>query len=161
MDSSSAKKSTVILGGGFAGVESARYLDRTAAKCDDVEVTLVSRENFTVFTPMLHEVAAGDLEPNHICNPLRKLLGRVVVLTGNARTVRSSATTATAYPPIPLFRIAKGPGRRRFRDGGSRSSGNLGGGRLRRNHRSRHEAAGRPVAAPRPADFEASAEVSP
>jgi NADH dehydrogenase FAD-containing subunit len=53
----------VILGGGFAGVEAARYLDRTVAKKSGVEVTLVSRENFTVFTPMLHEVAAGDLEP--------------------------------------------------------------------------------------------------
>lgn len=87
MDSSSAKKRIVILGGGFAGVEAARYLDRTAAKREDVEVTLVSRENFTVFTPMLHEVAAGDLEPTHICNPLRKLLRRVVVLTGNVESI--------------------------------------------------------------------------
>jgi len=70
IDSSTAKKRIVILGGGFAGVEAARYLDHTAAKRQDIEVTLVSRENFTVFTPMLHEVAAGDLEPNHICNPL-------------------------------------------------------------------------------------------
>ncbi|HEY4051932.1 MAG TPA: FAD-dependent oxidoreductase [Acidobacteriaceae bacterium] len=69
----------VILGGGFAGVETARYLDRTAAKRADVEVTLVSRDNFTLFTPMLDEVAAGDLEPAHICNPLRKLLRHVTV----------------------------------------------------------------------------------
>jgi NADH dehydrogenase len=86
-DSSTAKKRIVILGGGFAGVEAARYLDDTAAKRNDVEVTLVSRENFTVFTPMLHEVAAGDLEPTHICNPLRKLLRRVVVLTGNVESI--------------------------------------------------------------------------
>jgi len=95
MDSSTAKKRIVILGGGFAGVEAARYLDRTAAKCDDVEVTLVSRENFTVFTPMLHEVAAGDLEPIHICNPLRKLLGRVVVLTGNVGSIDLSQKRVT------------------------------------------------------------------
>jgi hypothetical protein len=57
------KTQIVILGGGFAGVEAARYLDRTAAKRADVEVTLVSRDNFTLFTPMLDEVASGDLEP--------------------------------------------------------------------------------------------------
>ena len=45
----------VILGGGFAGVEVARYLDGSAAKRADVEVTLVSRDNFTLFTPMLDE----------------------------------------------------------------------------------------------------------
>jgi NADH:ubiquinone reductase (H+-translocating) len=65
------KTEIVILGGGFAGVETARYLDRTAAKRADVEVTLVSRDNFILFTPMLDEVVAGDLEPVHICNPLR------------------------------------------------------------------------------------------
>src|SRR5207245_7373187 len=72
-----------ILGGGFAGVETARDLDRTAAKRSDVEVTLISRDNFTLFTPMLDEVAAGDLEPPHICNPLRKLLRPVTVFSGD------------------------------------------------------------------------------
>jgi NADH:quinone reductase (non-electrogenic) len=52
------KTRILILGGGFAGVEAARYLDRTAAKRANVEVTLVSRDNFTLFTPMLHEVVA-------------------------------------------------------------------------------------------------------
>ena len=42
------------MGGGFAGVEAARYLDRTVAKRSDVEVTLVSRENFSLFTPMVN-----------------------------------------------------------------------------------------------------------
>jgi NADH dehydrogenase len=77
----------VILGGGFAGVEAAQYLDRTIARQNDVEVTLISRENFTIFTPMLHEVAAGDLEPAHICNPLRKLFRRVTILTGNVEAI--------------------------------------------------------------------------
>ena len=80
------KTRILILGGGFAGVEAARYLDRTAAKRADVEVTLVSRENFSLFTPMLHEVVASDLEPADICNPLRKLLRRVTVLIGEIET---------------------------------------------------------------------------
>ena len=85
----------VILGGGFAGVEVARYLDRTVAKRRDVEVTLVSRENFVIFTPMLHEVAAGDLDPAHICNPLRKLLRRATILMGNVEEIDLAKRTAT------------------------------------------------------------------
>ena len=104
MNSNAAKKRIVILGGGFAGVEVARYLDRTAAKREDIEITLVSRENFTVFTPMLHEVAAGDLEPNHICNPLRKLLRRVVVLTGNVESIDLSQRRVTISYTASLIR---------------------------------------------------------
>jgi len=85
----------VILGGGFAGVATAQYLDHTAARRADVEVILVSRDNFTLFTPMLDEVVAGDLEPAHICNPLRKLLRRVTILTGEIRAIDVAARQVT------------------------------------------------------------------
>lgn len=104
MNTSTAKKRIVILGGGFAGVEAARYLDRTAAKREDIEVTLVSRENFVVFTPMLHEVAAGDLDATHICNPLRKLLRRVVVLNGNVESIDLSQRRVTISYTASLIR---------------------------------------------------------
>ena len=90
-----AKKRILILGGGFAGVEAARYLDRTAAKEANVEVTLVSRENFCLFTPMLHEVVASDLEPGDSCNPLRKLLRRVTVLNGEIEKIDPIARRVT------------------------------------------------------------------
>ena len=89
------KTRILVLGGGFAGVEAARYLDRTAAKRANVEVTLVSRDNFTLFTPMLHEVVASDLEPADICNPVRKLLRRVTLLTGEIRTIDVAARRVT------------------------------------------------------------------
>ena len=89
------KTRILILGGGFAGVEAARYLDRTAAKRANVEVTLVSRDNFILFTPMLHEVVASDLEPSDICNPLRKLLRRVTVVSGEIRTINLAARRVT------------------------------------------------------------------
>jgi NADH dehydrogenase len=89
------KTRILILGGGFAGVEAARYLDRTAAKRANVEVTLVSRDNFILFTPMLHEVVASDLEPPDICNPLRKLLRRVTVVSGEIRTINLAARRVT------------------------------------------------------------------
>jgi TatD DNase family protein len=60
MNARADKTRILILGGGFAGVEAARYLDRKAAKRSDVEVTLVSRDNFSLFTPMLHEVVASE-----------------------------------------------------------------------------------------------------
>ncbi len=85
----------LILGGGFAGVEAARYLDGTAAKQGDVEVTLVSRENFTLFTPMLHEVVVSDLEPADICNPLRKLFRRVNVVNGEIEAIDFAARRVT------------------------------------------------------------------
>ncbi|HEY5992310.1 MAG TPA: FAD-dependent oxidoreductase [Candidatus Udaeobacter sp.] len=57
------KAKIIIAGGGFAGLSAAMYLDKTLARRAEAEVTLISRENFILFTPMLHEVAAGDLEP--------------------------------------------------------------------------------------------------
>ena len=95
MNSNTGKTQIVILGGGFAGVEVARYLDRTAAKRADVEVTLVSRDNFTLFTPMLDEAVSGDLEPAHICNPLRKLLRHVTILNGEVKAIDLAARRVT------------------------------------------------------------------
>ena len=66
----------LILGGGFGGVEAARRLERLLRGRDDVEVTLVSRDNFFLFTPMLHEVAASDVDITHIVSPLRALVHR-------------------------------------------------------------------------------------
>ena len=47
-----------IAGGGFAGLYAAMQFDKRLARRADVEGTLISRENFILFTPMLHEVAA-------------------------------------------------------------------------------------------------------
>ena len=52
-------KRILILGGGFGGLYAALHLDRTLAREPGVEVTLVNRDNFFLFTPMLHEVVAG------------------------------------------------------------------------------------------------------
>ncbi len=47
----------------------------------------MTRDNYFLFTPMLHEVAASDLEMNTIINPLRKLLRRVKTFTGNIEKI--------------------------------------------------------------------------
>ena len=66
----------LILGGGFAGVETARHLEKLTKRRDDVEVWLVSRENFTLFTPLLPEVCSGQLEARHCVTALRAQLRR-------------------------------------------------------------------------------------
>jgi NADH dehydrogenase len=75
-------KRILILGGGFAGLAAAMELDKRIAGDPDIEVTVVNRENFFLFTPMLHEVAASDLDLTTIVNPARKMLRRVNFFAG-------------------------------------------------------------------------------
>src|SRR5499427_6158276 len=91
----------VIAGGGFAGLYAAMHFEKRLARRADVEVTLISRENFILFTPMLHEVAAGDLYPGDIVNPLRRILrhvkffeAEVQAIDLNARRVHCTAGVA-------------------------------------------------------------------
>src|SRR6266487_4187183 len=78
---------TLILGGGFAGSYVARLLGKRGG-------TIVSPENFMLYTPMLPEAASGTLEPRHVVVPLRMmcphaelLLGRVTMLDHERRRV--------------------------------------------------------------------------
>jgi NADH:ubiquinone reductase (H+-translocating) len=61
------KTRVLILRGGFGGLHAA--LEFGKPRDTDIEVTLISEENFFLFTPMLHEVAASDLDLTHIVNP--------------------------------------------------------------------------------------------
>ena len=75
-------KRILIVGGGFAGLTVAMKLERKLGRDPSVEITLINRENFFLFTPMLHEVAASDLDLTTIVNPVRKMLRRVNFLAG-------------------------------------------------------------------------------
>ena len=77
----------LVLGGGFGGVYTALHLERALRGRPDVEITLVSRENFFLFTPMLHEVAASDLDITHIVSPLRTLLKRTAIFIGDISSI--------------------------------------------------------------------------
>ena len=77
----------LVLGGGFGGVEAARRLERLLRGRSDVEVTLVNRDNFFLFTPMLHEVAASDVDITHIVSPLRALLHRTRIIVGEVQSI--------------------------------------------------------------------------
>jgi NADH dehydrogenase len=81
----------VIAGGGFAGLYAAMHFEKRLARRADVEVTLISHENFILFTPMLHEVAAGDLYPGDIVNPLRRILRHVKFIDADVQAVDLNA----------------------------------------------------------------------
>jgi len=83
----SGKKRIVVLGGGFGGVYAAIHLEKLLARESAVEICLVSHNNFFLFTPMLHEIAASDLEITNIVNPLRKLLRKAEVLVGDVNQI--------------------------------------------------------------------------
>ena len=72
-----ARGGTLVLGGGFAGGYVARLLRKRGA-------TIVSPENFMLYTPMLPEAASGTLEPRHVVVPLRMMCPHADLLLGRA-----------------------------------------------------------------------------
>jgi NADH dehydrogenase len=77
----------LLLGGGFGGLYTAVELEKQLADRREVEITLVNRDNFFSFTPMLHEVAASDLDMTHIVNPVRKMLKRTQLFLGDVQRI--------------------------------------------------------------------------
>ena len=77
----------LILGGGFAGAYVARLLGESGA-------TIVSHENFMLYTPLLPEAASGTLEPRHAVVPLRVMCRDAELLLGKATGVDLEARTA-------------------------------------------------------------------
>jgi NADH:ubiquinone reductase (H+-translocating) len=75
------KTRILILGGGFGGLYAALEFERR--NDPRFEVTVVNRENFFLFTPMLHEIAASDLDLTNIVNPVRKMIQRVNFFCGD------------------------------------------------------------------------------
>jgi len=65
-----AKTRVLILGGGFAGSNVLREMQKQL-KRDDIEITLVSQDNFFLFTPMLPEISSGMLHASDITTPIR------------------------------------------------------------------------------------------
>lgn len=84
----------LILGGGFAGVAVAARLERRL-RAGEATVTLVSRENYSVFTPMLPEVCSGALEVRHIVTPIRSQLRRTSFVLADVEAIEPAERTVT------------------------------------------------------------------
>src|SRR5512132_2545898 len=74
MDTTASKKRILILGGGFGGVATARHLEGHFRRRPDVEIVLVSRDNFLLMTPLLFEVCSGALDVRSCSFPIRAFL---------------------------------------------------------------------------------------
>ena len=79
---------TLVLGGGFAGAYVARLLGKGGA-------TIVSRENFMLYTPNLPEAASGTLEPRHVVVPLRMMCPHAELVLGEATALDEETRQVT------------------------------------------------------------------
>lgn len=79
-----ARARVLILGAGFGGLFAALRAHRTLRGV--AEITLLDRNDHFLFTPLLHQVVSGTLQPHHVARPLRRLLPR------GARCVRATVT---------------------------------------------------------------------
>jgi NADH dehydrogenase FAD-containing subunit len=100
-------KRILILGGGFAGVEVLRRLQDRFQNDVSVDITMVSKDNFFLFTPMLHEVASGMIETRHIVTPIRAFCNRAKFYAAKVesidlknRQITIESPTFTSFTPI-------------------------------------------------------------
>jgi NADH:ubiquinone reductase (H+-translocating) len=93
-----ARGGVLIIGGGFAGSSLARLLGKRGA-------TIVSPENFMLFTPMLPEAASGTLEPRHAVVPLRAMCPRAELVLGHAVAHDASGRRVQVRTEDALFWI--------------------------------------------------------
>src|SRR3954470_6541880 len=89
---------TLVIGGGFAGAYVAKLLGRHGA-------TIVSPENFMLYTPILPEAASGTLEPRHVVVPIRQMCRRSELLLGRATTIDTASRTVTVQADDATFEI--------------------------------------------------------
>lgn len=93
-------KHVVVIGGGFAGLNAARKL----GDADNIRVTLVDRQNYHLFQPLLYQVAMAGLSPADIAAPIRSLLARhenITVLQGTVQSVDvQNQTVSTDFGPL-------------------------------------------------------------
>ncbi|HET9030224.1 MAG TPA: NAD(P)/FAD-dependent oxidoreductase [Candidatus Aquilonibacter sp.] len=90
MNGQAAIARIVILGGGFAGIAVAQRLE-ALLRPGEAEIVLVSRENFSLFTPMLPEVSSGELDVRNVVTPIRSQLRRTRFLLGDVTSIDVTA----------------------------------------------------------------------
>ena len=81
------KKKIVILGGGFAGVKCARQLESYFGNSSEIELVMISEDNFLLFTPMLPQVASGMIETRNIVMPIRAICKKTKFYEGRIKNV--------------------------------------------------------------------------
>ncbi len=95
-----ARTHIVIVGGGFGGLKVAQTLEKLLRFGDPVDVTLISRDNFLLFTPFLTEALGGMLDEADVASPLRAFLKRTNFVMGEVTAVDVHAKTVTYKRPL-------------------------------------------------------------
>ncbi len=90
-------KRILILGGGFAGVECCLKLESYFGNNSDIEITMVSEDNFILFTPMLPQVASGTIETRHIVTPIRTLINKTKFYEAKIKHIDPHGKSVTLY----------------------------------------------------------------
>lgn len=102
--STTHRKRIVILGGGFAGVYTARRLEkklrRLGVRAADWEIVLVNRDNYFVFQPMLPEVISGSIGILDTVSPLRRLLPRTTIVVREVEAIDLQSRTIRTSPGV-------------------------------------------------------------
>ena len=102
----------VIIGGGFAGLHLIRRLEGRL-RPGEAEITLVDRQNFHLFTPLLYQVATGELPEHAVAYPLRRATvpARVRFVQTEVRSVDlSGRSIGTADGLLPYDHLVLAPG---------------------------------------------------
>ena len=92
------QKRIVVLGGGFGGVFTAMSLEKHLKGNPDIEVVLVSKENYFVFQPMLAEVVSGNIGILDTVSPIRRLLPKTTLYIREVAAIDLSEKTVTLNP---------------------------------------------------------------
>ncbi len=95
-----ARTHIVIVGGGFGGLKVAQTLEKLLRFSDPVDVTLISRDNFLLFTPFLTEALGGMLDEADVTSPLRAFLKRTRFVMGEVTAIDTRARTVTFKRPL-------------------------------------------------------------
>src|SRR5438270_2332987 len=87
----------LILGGGFAGVYTARHLEKLL-RPDEAAITLINRENYWVYQPMLPEVTSGAIGLTNIVSPIRRLCPRTNLIMRDVEEIDLDGQIVTVSP---------------------------------------------------------------
>ncbi len=82
------KRNVVVIGGGFAGTQLVRKLERLLSQ--DWQVVLISEENYTTFNPMLAEVVGASILPSHVIAPIRRMIKRTRFISARVTSIDKS-----------------------------------------------------------------------
>src|SRR6201997_3248381 len=87
----------LILGGGFAGVYTARYLEKLL-RAEEASITLINRENYWVYHPMLPEVISGSIGLTNVVSPIRRLCPRTNLIMREVEDIDLQKQIVTISP---------------------------------------------------------------